>query len=672
MDRSEDGTYVRPRPVGGRQLPILSSARLLTRGVPPEVVFGTLHRFGVPFAPLVEELLTSPRPPSNAVHAVSAAALAAGGSVWTPNIDMAVEDAFAASESSRVGVDRLVAGDPRVARDGGLGQGAPPAYVKFHGSADMPGTLAFTDLELLPWFSAEDAARFGATAAGKRVVLYGYRGADIDLRPLLHAAFEQANDVCWYEPSEETRGAIRRVFGDAVRFDPPGFDSSDFADRLRATADSFLAAADEAGLTSAVSDPLREALGSAGRRRPVVMRFDPEPPAVVHARLVERFARARDEDSALAAARRKDLFRVRPRAVAAHARWALSRSLYRDGVLGKAVLAAAARPAASARLPSRARRVVDDKAGLCCSRGGGTDSSRRWRAGRWPAEQPTTGSEPARTCTTWRTRRGTATSPRAPGSYLTAPGRCWPARGEAATPSGTPASCSSKEPSRCTRAGRPTRCARASSSTKGRGCTPSADGRAGGGGWLGAPSCTASGLRPVAGRTSRMRRQLSRARDHIDEAEALFVDASLNAGLGDVRIARLLLARLALAVTGQEQPPPAAAALSGRQQQDAALLEADRLIALGRCREAETFLRRVAERPANAVARDWARLGLAELTVIAGDPAEGLVRIADRAEAGGALWLAAQARLGASSRGAGKAPDGAFAVGEPRVLWMLS
>jgi hypothetical protein len=50
----------------------------------------------------------------------------------------------------------------------------------------------------------------------------------------------------------------------------------------------------------------------------------------VHARLVERFGRKCDEDTALAAARRADLLRMPLRAVRGHARWALSRSLYRD------------------------------------------------------------------------------------------------------------------------------------------------------------------------------------------------------------------------------------------------------------------------------------------------------------------------------------------------------
>ena len=61
-DRTGDETYIRAEPIGGREFPGLHSSRLSARPAPAEVVFGSLHRFGVPFAPQVERLVLDPRP----------------------------------------------------------------------------------------------------------------------------------------------------------------------------------------------------------------------------------------------------------------------------------------------------------------------------------------------------------------------------------------------------------------------------------------------------------------------------------------------------------------------------------------------------------------------------------------------------------------------------------
>jgi hypothetical protein len=104
-----DDIYVHPKPIGGRGFPDLRSSRLTARFAPAEVVFGTLHRFGVPFASQVERLLLEPRPDFNAAHAVAAAVLTREGPVWTPNIDVAVEDAYQSASNTRI--RRVVVGE---------------------------------------------------------------------------------------------------------------------------------------------------------------------------------------------------------------------------------------------------------------------------------------------------------------------------------------------------------------------------------------------------------------------------------------------------------------------------------------------------------------------------------------------------------------------------------
>src|ERR1017187_6917305 len=86
------GGYERPTPLGGRMWPPLTSHRLLDRDAPAEVVFGTLARFGVPFAQQLADVLSN-ADRYNAVHLIAARVLASGGTVWTPNVDRLVEQA---------------------------------------------------------------------------------------------------------------------------------------------------------------------------------------------------------------------------------------------------------------------------------------------------------------------------------------------------------------------------------------------------------------------------------------------------------------------------------------------------------------------------------------------------------------------------------------------------
>ena len=270
-DKQND-IYVHLEPIGGRNFPALRSSRLSARSAPAEVVFGTLHRFGVPFASQVERLLLEPRPDFNTVHAVAAAVLAGEGPVWTPNIDVAVEDAY--QSLANTGIRRVVVGE----RDESgrrlefrADQVANGVLFKVHGSADLPGSLAFTDLELLAPYNRDEIEHLSELARGRRLVFYGYRGADTDLRALVEACITKASEIVWYEPDPDTRHYIARAFGDRARFDPehlPSRDGSDWPTNLAATAEQFLVQADDAGLAP-LGTQLRADLGSAGQRRPV-------------------------------------------------------------------------------------------------------------------------------------------------------------------------------------------------------------------------------------------------------------------------------------------------------------------------------------------------------------------------------------------------------------------
>jgi len=243
-------------------------------------------------------------------------------------------------------------------------QVAGGVLFKMHGSADLAGSLAFTDLELLAPYSRDEIEHLSELARGRRLAFYGYRGADTDLRTLLQTCIAKASDVLWYELDLGNRHDIARAFGDRVRFCPerlPSPDGSDWRANLAATAEQFLMQADDAGLTPP-GRQLRGDLGSAGQPRPIRINFDPDPPAIVQARLVERFGRADKEKDAIAAARRHDLLSPRPRALGAHIHWTLSASLYSSGgLLGRVVLFVASHPALTAALPAKLRTYVFGK-----------------------------------------------------------------------------------------------------------------------------------------------------------------------------------------------------------------------------------------------------------------------------------------------------------------------
>jgi len=669
----QNGIYVHTKPIGGRDFPDLRSSRLSARSAPAEVVFGTLHRFGVPFASQVERLLLDPRPDFNAVHAVAAAVLAGEGPVWTPNIDVAVEDAYQSLSNTRI--RRVVVGE----RDESgrrlefrADQVADGVLFKVHGSADLPGSLAFTDLELLAPYNRDEIERLSELARGRRLVFYGYRGADADLRTLVETCIAKASEVVWYEPDPGTRHYIARAFGDHVRFDPeqlPSRDGSDWPMNLTATAEQFLVRADDVGLAP-LGAQLRADLGSVGQRRSVRISFDPDPPAIVQARLVERFGRADEEKDALAAARRADLLSIHPRAVGAHIHWALSSSLYsRGGLLGRVVRSAADHPTLSAALPTRFRTFVFDKGPAMLLRRGshtqlhnlseralslpersdplrrGLDLYYRAHSLRYLNHPDAARRDLDEAARLLVDRPGTSDAERYAGVLLE--------RGINAISRAEPGKAFSAADDLVNGPGR------------------YAIGRwSGWGHWLWGMAYLYSLAVPADIRSGN---SLDDAAAEFDLAWLDFNDSDLTTGLGDVYVGRLLLYRLQMACS-QPGTEPQAPELSQRQHQDQLLLFADIALADADVEAALKHLDAVDRLQPSELTASLARFARAEIAHRSETVGPSLTEIQSEAEAVGAHFLAGQAALGLSEKAETVTANGQRlrAIGTPRVLWLLT
>jgi hypothetical protein len=668
-------SYVHPEPIGRRQFPPLSSARLTARDAPAEVVFGTLHRFEIPFAAQVESTLAEWQPRFNAVHLASATALRGGCPVWTPNIDLGVERAC--SSPTEALPKRVIVGER--GEDGkpvpvDFGSVDTTTLLKFHGSVDAPGSLAFTDLQLLAPYSDDEVQHLARLARDRTFVLYGYAGKDADLRRLLIASMSAATDVRWFEPSNAVRDYIRRSFRDVqVSFDPDElpYDDSRVADNVEVTASSFLSYADSEDLLEHAGPEIRRSLGTTETRD---VSFDFDPPAIAQARLVERFGRAGDVAWALAAARRADLLRPRPTHVSAHCRWALSRSLYSDkGLLRRVIGAAARRPKALRYAPHRIASVVYDKGTAVLLPAGEIDAlydlttqarEQPWREGglrhgsdlyyRAHALRYLDRPEEARVMLDKAGRLlvdrwGGSDAERYAGVLLDAGiVALYQARIDDAFEA-------------------------ADALVFGPGCY--AIGRwSGWGHWLWAMSHLYSCAFP--GADVDIDAATKKADEHIDAAEADFCDSELDRARGDVQVLRLLRHRLRIAAGHDEDPPETSARLTRRQSDDIALLHADIALARGHFEQADARLSVVERASATAVAVAWSRFGRAVIAHRTRAAGPDLADIEGDAIRVGAWWLAAQARLarGDAEVEVEHAPHRprVRAVGAPSVLWLLT
>lgn len=315
------------------------------RAVSPEVLFGTLQGFGVDCTPGIADVLRADQP--NAAHRVAAAVLESGGMVWTTNVDLAVEGACASRGMAcpprygRRAPDRArrrgaAAGAPLLLP---LSEAGPGGLVKFHGTAEDPGTLAFADRELMTPLPEADADHLAGLVRGRTLVLYGYAGADADLADLLELAIGEAGAVAWFEPWLPSRATAELFFpaaaGCFVPDFPAGVDTGDMTVTIPLTAQAFLDAAARAGYGTADTDMPMFATHQDLPPDPSVP-MGPVP-GIVSARLVERFGPPDEESHALRSALRADLRAGRWRLAGAYARWAVSRSLYGGGAAALAV-----------------------------------------------------------------------------------------------------------------------------------------------------------------------------------------------------------------------------------------------------------------------------------------------------------------------------------------------
>jgi hypothetical protein len=637
--------------------------------MPPEVVFGTLHRFGVPFAGSVEDIMLT-RPP-NAVHDVAAQILASGAPVWTPNVDIAIERRYRQwFDGARV-APALVRSLPRTGaaphqgapldlhpgpRPGSEGlvldleAANPSTLVKFHGTCDVPGSLAFTDLELLAPPTPAQTDHLAGIAADRRLVFYGYAGADADLRELLRACAARARAVIWFEPNSSQRSIIQRRFsGVPIDFRPHLPDRRERA--FRETARAFLDFARDCGLgvcDELVSRALREADGDACPR-PGGLRI-PRTPGIVHARLVERFGHPAEVPRAIRSARKEDLRtmrnlpKLRPRTVRAHGRWALSESLYSEGVVARTVRAYARREwLLQAPVLHRPRDFVLDKVTALML----TD-------GDWPGLLKVTSFASS-------VRHTPSGEPRPNDRYYRAHALRYAMRVTEAIDEVTAAEQGLRGSS-----GPWPDAERLAGAVLELGILADYQGRfadaldraddlrtqrgryaiqrwSGWGHWL-------------AGTAHVYRGELADAEKDFDTAETIFSSDPASGALADVDIGRLMLHRARLAVGEIPEPPRQLVDITRcrkRVRDDDALVRADIALGQGDLDEASRLLDTVRSAPSSEVAALWCELGTAEILHRRASADSGPIfgRLCDRAQQVGARWLQIQALIGMAVTG---------------------
>ncbi len=641
-----------------------------------EVLFGTLHSFGLRFAGEVARVLGDGGHEPNAAHHVAAGVLACGGLVWTPNVDLCVERAFA---------DRTGANPPRAGRAGGregmpllpLTMAGPGTLVKFHGTVEVPQTLAFTDGQLLTPLPSQDVGHLVALAKGRRVVLYGYAGADADLADLLDAVFGAATSVVWYEPKASQRDYIRQAFPSAnIEFAPLPAPEGELKETVPPTARAFVADAAAHGFT--VPGLVTASFSEVPDRKAPQISL-PNPSGITQARLVMRFGAPTSEARALKIAREKDLQALRWRTVPWHVRWTFSRSLYAGGTAARVV-----------RVGARVRSVLI---------GPGMRPIRDAVISRQCALLlPSGGWQDLAALTTWAIQHR-----RMPGGkpypddlyyrayahrYLLEPGQA--AQDADAAVDGL---AFQLDPERLAGAllesgaaaiyqGRFDDALRRSFDLRYRRGRYAIARWQSWGGWL-AAAALCHLLKPAEARMA------------LKAAEPRFIAEGYQQALADLETMGLLADRVDVAL-GRSRPfPPATrydAARTPRQRDDLDLVFADLAIAHGALDDARRRYERVSQSPSCPVAGAWAALGLAETGRLAGSSAAGdaFARVADLASKRGAHWLGVQAVLGMALCGDDRVGERwgdlrsllparvarrrvtQLAVGEPRVLWTVT
>lgn len=175
----------------------------------PEAALYRLRRAGVDVARLIVTLMNNQVSAGyglpNGLHRCAARALTEGGLVWSPNYDTLVEDAC------QLQGFRVVLATPTTVTD----PSSEHRILKVHGTlparhvgqpwvSPQPDALAFDVEGELADLPAAWLALLQESIRGRDVVVVGYRGADIDLYPLLAVHLPSARSVLWTcRPGEE-------------------------------------------------------------------------------------------------------------------------------------------------------------------------------------------------------------------------------------------------------------------------------------------------------------------------------------------------------------------------------------------------------------------------------------------------------------------------------------
>lgn len=607
--------------------------------MPSEVLFGVLNRFGVKFTEELASALHATHP--NAIHEVAARVLAAGGIVWTTNVDGAVELASRPQHPPRAGTASAAGSvlGPLTAASGGT-------LVKFHGTVEQPSTLAFTERELLAPLADDAVAHLTELACDRRMILYGYAGADADLFGLLELSFAAAREVIWFEPSQDQRRRIERSFPSSQLYFRPVVPPVDQAQARLATAESFLALAVAASVGADAGTT--QALSSTPKGAP--LRLPPKRPSgITQARIVERFGNPGDDRRALAQARWEDALHLRVGTLRGHLRWTVRNSLYGDGVVGKALqwltihrrILWAVRPVrlreylitrgSALRLASRDWRALDEFAGWAIQqRNNPGDHYYRAQSGRYAMRISAA--------------RKDADYAQAGLSAVRDPER----HAGAVLEQGCLA----------VYEGRFDEALRAAFELRRRTGRYAIARWQSWGAWLeGVTLCHLQ--RPAA------------ARGAFDAGIGRFLAEERPGPVADMRSGRLLAARVELAENKRpiiDLDLQEAELLGGRYTDDRSLIAADIKLATGEPAEARALLTAVAAHPSNPIAQAWSSLGLAELARLegSGSAPDAFQAVAEHAVRRGAYWLALQAAIGL--RACGDAGADRIAADLPRYL----
>jgi SIR2-like domain len=156
--------------------------------------------------------LCEPNEP-NPNHYATAALLGAGVTVWTPNFDTMIERAAARLS---IAVGAVTPGSPVAAPQAG------PRLLKPHGTFPYTGDpprepgghsyrLLFQASEV--WLLDDDWTRLLLDdLEGRDVLVFGYRGADPDLTPIMLRGFERSRSVTWWElPTSRNLPRLERL-----------------------------------------------------------------------------------------------------------------------------------------------------------------------------------------------------------------------------------------------------------------------------------------------------------------------------------------------------------------------------------------------------------------------------------------------------------------------------